>query len=53
MLKEVTMEYLMLAENSTSSVLGTVFYTICIFVAGAVIGQGLWKWVQKFLPWNK
>lgn len=47
------MENLVLAEASASSVLGTIFYTICIFVAGAVIGQGMWKWVQKFLPWNK
>jgi len=47
------MEYSVLADILASSVLGTIFYTICIFVAGAVIGQSIWKWVQKFLPWNK
>jgi hypothetical protein len=33
--------------------LGTTFFTILVFVAGALIGQPLYKWVWAKLPWNK
>jgi len=34
--------------------LGTTFYTIVVFAAGALIGPPLWRWVGGFLlPWNK
>lgn len=36
-----------------SSTLGTVFYSIVVFVAGALIGAPLWSWINKKLPWNK
>jgi hypothetical protein len=36
-----------------SSTLGTVFYSIVVFVAGALIGAPLWNWINKKLPWNK
>lgn len=36
-----------------SSVLGTTWFTIVVFVAGTLIGAPLWKWVSKFMPWNK
>lgn len=36
-----------------SSALGTVFYSITVFVAGALIGAPLWTWVNAKLPWNK
>jgi hypothetical protein len=36
-----------------SSALGTVFYSILVFVAGAFIGRQLWDWVAPKLPWNK
>lgn len=36
-----------------SSTLGTVFYSITVFVAGALIGNPLWTWVNAKLPWNK
>ena len=36
-----------------SSVLGTVFYSLVVFGAGALIGQPLFSWVRKFFPWNK
>ena len=36
-----------------SSTLGTVFYTITVFVAGALIGKPLWSWVNAMMPWNK
>lgn len=36
-----------------SSVLGTVFYSITLFVAGSLIGASMWSWINKKLPWNK
>ncbi len=36
-----------------SSALGTLFYTVTVFVAGAFIGKPLWDWVSAKLPWNK
>jgi hypothetical protein len=33
--------------------LGTTFYTVVVFVAGALIGQPLWKWVWSKLPFSK
>jgi hypothetical protein len=36
-----------------SSTLGTVFYSIVLFVAGALIGAPLWEWTSKFFPWTK
>ncbi len=35
------------------STLGTVFYTIVVFVGGALIGTPLWTWLKTKLPWNK
>ena len=36
-----------------SSILGTVFYSIVLFIAGTVVGRPLWTWATKSLPWNK
>tara|TARA_R100001594_G_scaffold18924_1_gene37028 strand:+ start:376 stop:501 length:126 start_codon:yes stop_codon:yes gene_type:complete len=36
-----------------SSTLGTVFFTIVVFAAGALIGKPLFTWVSKMMPWNK
>jgi hypothetical protein len=36
-----------------SSAVGTAFYTIVVFIAGALIGGPLWNWISKMLPWNK
>tara|TARA_R100000808_G_C2147889_1_gene155913 strand:- start:2728 stop:2853 length:126 start_codon:yes stop_codon:yes gene_type:complete len=36
-----------------SSTLGTVFFTIVVFAAGALIGKPLFAWVSKMMPWNK
>jgi hypothetical protein len=44
--KEIKMEFL-------SSTLGTAFYTVVVFIAGALLGTPLWNWVTKKLPWNK
>ncbi len=33
--------------------LGTVFYTVVVFIAGAFIGKPLWDWASKKFPWNK
>jgi hypothetical protein len=35
------------------SFLGTVFYSVLIFIAGAFVGAPLWGWVRKMFPWNK
>ena len=35
------------------STLGTIFFTVVIFVAGALIGRPLFAWVNEKLPWNK
>jgi len=35
------------------SALGTVFYTVVAFVAGALIGTPLWSWLKTKMPWNK
>ena len=35
------------------SALGTVFYTVVVFVAGALIGTPLWSWLKTKMPWNK
>jgi hypothetical protein len=39
--------------QTLSEILGTTFYTIVVFIAGALIGTPLWNWAKKFLPWNK
>ena len=36
-----------------SGTLGTIFYSIVIFVAGALIGTPLWNWTKSYLPWSK
>ena len=43
--EEIDMEFF-------QSALGTVFYTVVIFVAGALIGTPLWNWVKSKLPWG-
>lgn len=40
-------------QEILSSTLGTVFYTAVVFVAGALIGAPLWKWLSAKFPWNK
>lgn len=40
-------------ELLMSSTLGTIFYTVVVFVAGALIGGPLWNWIDSKLPWNK
>jgi len=36
-----------------SSTMGTVFYTIVVFTAGALIGKPLLAWGLKMMPWSK
>ena len=33
--------------------LGTMWWTVLVFVAGALVGVPAWNWVRKFFPWNK
>jgi len=35
-----------------SSALGTVFFTVVVFTAGALIGRPLYTWVVSKLPWT-
>lgn len=32
--------------------LGTVFFTVVVFIAGALIGAPLWKWMKAKMPWS-
>jgi len=32
--------------------LGTVFFAIVVFVAGALIGAPMWKWMKTKMPWS-
>jgi hypothetical protein len=36
-----------------SEFLGTAWWSVLMFVAGALIGAPLWKWVAAKMPWNK
>jgi hypothetical protein len=36
-----------------STLLGIVFYSIVVFVAGAFIGRPMFTWASSWLPWNK
>ena len=33
--------------------IGTTFFALAMFVAGALIGQPLWKWAWAKLPFSK
>ncbi len=33
--------------------LGTIWWSVLMFVAGALIGTPLWGWAKSFMPWNK
>ena len=39
-------------ESIVSSGLGTVFFTVVVFVAGALIGAPMWNWIAKKMPWS-
>ena len=39
--------------QAVNDFLGTTFFTIVVFMAGALLGTPLWNWTKKFLPWNK
>jgi len=32
--------------------LGTVFFTVVVFIAGALIGAPLWNWMKTKMPWS-
>lgn len=34
-------------------ILGTVWWSVLMFIGGAFLGAPLWKWVSSKLPWNK
>ena len=35
------------------SILGTVWFTALVFVAGAFIGKPMWDWIKTKLPWKQ
>ena len=43
----------MLTLATVSGFLGTVWFSILVFIAGAFIGAPLWNWVKQSFPWNK
>lgn len=34
------------------NILGVAFYSVVIFVAGALIGKPMWGWMCKHMPWS-
>jgi len=40
-------------SNFFSSTVGTVCYSVLLFIAGAVFGQPVWNLISSKLPWNK
>ena len=34
------------------SALGTVFYSVVVFTAGALVGVPLWNWLKTKMPWH-
>ena len=34
------------------SILGTIWFTGLVFVAGALVGAPLWNWIKTKFPWN-
>jgi hypothetical protein len=36
-----------------ANLFGTVWFTVLVFISGAVVGMPLWNWVRKYFPWNK
>jgi len=43
----------MFEDITTSEVLGTAFFTVVVFVAGALAGPKFFGWLGGLLPWNK
>ncbi len=39
--------------DAIRTALGTGFFTLVVFVAGALLGQPLWKWIWSKLPFSK
>jgi len=33
--------------------LGTIWWSVLVFVAGAALGAPLWNFIKTKLPWNK
>ena len=35
-----------------SSTMGTMFYSVVVFMAGAMIGRPMWNWMYAKMPWS-
>jgi hypothetical protein len=33
--------------------LGTIWWSILMFIAGTIVGTPLWNWAKRYFPWNK
>ena len=33
--------------------LESIWWSVLMFVAGALVGAPLWNWVKGYFPWNK
>lgn len=33
--------------------LGTIWWSVLMFIAGTVVGVPLWTWAKSRFPWNK
>jgi hypothetical protein len=36
-----------------NEILGTVFYTVVVFAAGALIGNPMFGWLKSKMPWGE
>ena len=37
---------------SVDGFMGTIWWTVLVFIGGALLGSPLWNWVKEKLPWN-
>jgi len=38
---------------SIASVIGTVWWSIIMFILGGLIGVPFWNWIKSKFPWSK
>ena len=38
---------------SVDSMIGTLWFTALVFIAGAFIGAPMWNWLKQKFPWNQ
>jgi len=43
----------MMETLALAGFLGTIWWSVLMFIAGTVVGAPMWNWIRKKLPWNK